>query len=91
MGTGMEGSGRSRWNSMRNKAGIPSDRALERALGVSTGQIWNWIVRGRDPSLYVCRQLKQLFGVSLDVLDETIVSWRTEESCRRRGVIEPED
>lgn len=72
-----------RWAKMRNAAGFNSDRALERAAGISAGTIWTWITpgkAGRDPNVRTLRILKQLMQVSLDELDQTLVAWREELS-----------
>lgn len=71
-------SGRRRWVELRTAAGYDSDASVERALDITANQIWRWVVRGREPSLPVLRRLAKLFKVSLDILDETIVSWRKE-------------
>jgi len=71
-------SARERWEHMRSAAGFRSDAALERAVGIAPKQIWRWTHKDRDPSLCALRLLKRLLGVSLDALDETIVSLRAE-------------
>jgi len=70
--------GSERWVQIRSAAGFWSDSALERALGVCPKQIWRWVNRNRDPHLSTLLKMKRLLGVSLDVLAETIVSWRGE-------------
>jgi transcriptional regulator with XRE-family HTH domain len=75
-------SAQERWVQMRRTAGFRSDRALERALGIAEKQIWRWVHLGREPNLATLRQLKQLLGVSLDTLDETIVSMRSEAASQ---------
>lgn len=72
-----------RWAKMRNAAGFNSDRALERAAGISAGTIWTWITpgkAGRDPNVRTLRILKHLMQVTLDDLDQTLVAWREELS-----------
>lgn len=83
MEEGVELSGSERWIQIRNAAGYQSTASLERALDVAHGQIWSWVTRGREPTLGLFRRLARLLGVSLDVLDETIVSWKREVAEQR--------
>ena len=72
------GPARQRWIAIRTAAGFTTDVAIERALTIAGGSIWLWIVKGREPHLSTMRRLKELFGISLDELDEIIVGWRAE-------------
>lgn len=67
-----------RWIQLRSRAGFATNLALERALDIAPGGIWNWIARERDPVLTTLRRLKSLLSVSLDELDDLLLALRAE-------------
>lgn len=79
--------GRALWVALRERAGYSSDRALERAAGLTAGTIWTWTVsgsRGVNPRVDNLSRVASLLGVSLDAVNETIVSWRAELAVDRQ-------
>jgi adenylate cyclase len=84
-----EVSAHERWHQLLQAAGFASERELERALEVSEKLTWHWVNRANEPNLRTMRKMKQLLGVSLDTLDETIVSMRKEAAATKSAATMP--
>lgn len=81
-----------RWVLLRLKAGISSDRELERRAGFTAGTFWQWTVRRQDPLMSNLLKVKELLGISFDELVALIQGLRAEaaEEKRAEGQVAPD-